>query len=177
MNVCIPLNNDKVDAETKKVSYLWDPNQIYTYAIDFGNTGTYTFDKKENNVWYWKMKSKNSGRIIGSKQKETEKGFYFNNFGYDSRFEDDWVSLPLPTKKGKKFTDEWGKKSKIIKTNATVIIKAGKFKNVVITENSSENFKFISYYAPGYGLIKQFEKNNKDYVVCELIKVQKKKNK
>lgn len=138
----------------KKISYLPDTNNIYTYNF-FGTKYTNTFVLKDDNQYYWRMHSK--GETYLEELIETERGLY----------DDDEKVLSYPIKKNKTWNPEGYATYKIISTNNTVQVKAGTFENVVVvkcidnSEGEDDTYIYYNYYAPNVGLI-LIKENSKD---------------
>ncbi|HWI46799.1 MAG TPA: hypothetical protein VNU45_01075 [Rummeliibacillus sp.] len=171
--ISVFLMTPSTEATTK--SYAWNPNKVYTYDEKI-NQITYTFMKKKNGISYWKAKNQginDKGKIEWTdtytfRQRETKNGLQWELTGEPKK---NYFYLAYPIEKGKTFLNWNGTPTKIISTNATVKIKAGTFKNVVITKTNDKHsgIQTKCYYAPGYGLIKAGHTTNpKDPYETEL---------
>ncbi|MFJ8262701.1 hypothetical protein ACIQ4I_12230 [Rummeliibacillus sp. NPDC094406] len=158
------------DTAIAKTSYMRDKNKIY-YGIDSAMPFTEKYVKTKNGyrITYFNKSEDMDGYY--NWQKETKTGLYLKTV------EEPMKLLPYPIKLGKTW-EVFGEVNRIIDTDATVKIKAGTFKHVVVArDNSTENINkdiycIKSYYAPNAGKIKEeLIENNQIYTIYELTKI------
>jgi hypothetical protein len=152
----------------------------YNYIFSEGTQSDTEVNKYAGtkNGWdVWKQNSEDP-KYVNQYQafytKEDSKGLYQN---FETSMSYAYVPLRYPIKIGTKWQSSEDEKGKIYTTitaiNQTIKVKAGTFKNVVVTTASRPYQTTIDYYAPNVGLIKETYKSPGDNESVELIKLQK----
>lgn len=141
----LPFFSDTADAKT---SYMRAKNKVY-YALQNGQPlkEEYIKTNKKGESIYRQTYTK-TGDSSTFNMKETKTGLYY--------YDDKNLSYPIKLNKSWKVR---GIKQKVIDDDATIKVKAGTFKHVVVTrdyrsDNTKNNFYYIvEYYAPNVGEI------------------------